>query len=82
MLAGWLASESSVGVEWTDIAVKTLSSKPFMSEALSLGDFNEGIMRHPISKGEKLELSLSKCHYEIFTIGLGDTILIIVHPLL
>ena len=53
-----------------------------MSEALSLGDFNEGIMRHPISKGEKLELSLSKCHYEIFTIGLGDTILIIVHPLL
>ena len=51
-----------------------------MSEALSLGEPNEGVTLHPISKGERLELSLTKCHHKIDAIGLGDAFLSIETP--
>ena len=52
-----------------------------MSEALSLGDPNEGVTLHPISKGERLELSLTKCHQKIVVIGQKDEFLSIETPL-
>ena len=67
-------------MECTDIAVKTLSSKLFMSESLSLGDPNEGVTLYPISKGERVELSLTKCHHKIVSIGLEDAFLSIEIP--
>ena len=35
-----------------------------------MGDPNEGVTLHPISKGERLELSLTMCHHEMVAIGL------------
>ena len=51
-----------------------------MSEALSLGDPNEGVTLHSILKGEKLELSLTICHQKIFAIGLEYEFLSIETP--
>ena len=51
-----------------------------MSEALSLGAPNDGVTLHPISKGERLELSLTKCHQKIDAIGLVDAFLSIETP--
>ena len=64
-----------MGVEWTDIAAKTLPLKPYVSEATSLIDFDDVIMLQPISNGERLELALIKCHQKIVVIGLGDVFL-------
>ena len=51
-----------------------------MSEHLSLGEPNEGVTLHPISKGERLELSFTKCHHKVVDIGLEDASLSIEIP--
>ena len=51
-----------------------------MSEALSLGDPNEGVTLHPISNGVRLELSLTKCHHKVVAIGLEDAFLVLRPP--
>ena len=43
-----------------------------MSDALSIVDPNDGVTYQPISNGERLKLSFTKCHYKTVAIGLGD----------